>query len=217
MKSKLIQSGIALAALLAAPFAAQAADLSPSPAYKAPAYIAPAFTWSGFYAGANFGYAFGTANWTGPTAETKPDGFLGGGTLGYNLQTGIWVWGLEGDFDYTAIKGSVACGGAVVCTFKDQWLATTRGRIGYAGWGNFMPYFTGGAAFAEVKATAGGLSKSTLRTGWTVGGGVEYALWSNWSLKAEYLYTDLGKDSCCGGRTVDYTTNIVRSGLNYRF
>ena len=217
MKSKLIQSGIALAALIAAPFAAQAADLSPSPAYKAPSYVAPVFTWSGFYLGANLGYAWGTAKWTAPAATTKPDGFLGGATLGYNMQTGIWVWGLEGDFDYTAIKGSAGCGGGVTCTFKDQWLATTRGRIGYAGWNNVMTYITGGAAFADVKATSAGVSKSTMRVGWTLGAGLEYALWSNWSVKAEYLYADLGKESCCGGRTVDYNTNIVRTGLNYRF
>jgi len=217
MKSKLIQSGIALAALLAAPFAAQAADLSPSPAYKAPSYVAPVFTWSGFYVGGNIGYGFGDAKWTAPSVSSKPKGFLGGLTWGYNLQTGIWVWGIEGDLDYSAAKGSVACGG-VTCTLKDQWFGTARGRIGYAGWNNFMPYFTGGAAFADLKASAGALQKTDWRIGWTIGGGVEYALWSNWSVKGEYLYADLGKETCCGaGRSVTYTTNIVRTGLNYRF
>jgi outer membrane immunogenic protein len=220
MKSKLIQSGIALAALIAAPFAAQAADLSPSPAYKAPSYVAPVFSWSGFYAGVNAGYGWGTSKWTpGPTLS--PKGFLGGLTLGYNVQTGIWVWGLEGDYDYSAIKGSHACAGGT-CKLEDKWFGTARGRIGYAGWNNVMPYLTGGAAFANTKVTSPAGNKTEWEIGWTFGGGVEYALWSNWSVKAEYLYADLGKMNCgvsCGAPTTHVTDklNIVRTGLNYRF
>lgn len=207
MKSRLIQLGLAIATLFAAPIAASAADLGPAPSYKAPAYVAPSYaTWSGFYVGINGGYGFGTTN-----VSIDPKGFLAGGTIGYNLQTGVWVWGLEGDFDYSAMKDDDA--GTEV---KVPWFGTARGRIGYAGWGNLMPYITGGAAFANVKVDAGAGSDSKTRIGWTLGAGLEYAMWSNWSVKLEYLYADLGKASF-GGTDVEFKTSIVRAGLNYRF
>jgi outer membrane immunogenic protein len=211
MKSRLIQLGLAIAAVFAAPIAASAADLGPAPSYKAPAYVAPSYaTWSGFYVGVNAGYGSSSADGAaGGSAD--PKGFLAGGTIGYNLQTGVWVWGIEGDFDYSAMKDDG--GGADV---KIPWFATVRGRIGYAGWGNLMPYITGGAAFAKLDVDAGGASDSDTRVGWTAGAGLEYAMWSNWSVKLEYLYADLGTFDI-GGADVDVTTNIVRAGLNYRF
>lgn len=228
MTSKLIRSGIALLALLAAPLAARAADLGPAPPYKAPAYVAPVFSWTGFYVGANLGYAWGKTKWDYPPGiDWDPSGFIGGVTAGYNWQTGSWVWGLEADFDYTGVDKSHACAPAGAnCEFQNDWLGTARGRIGYAGWTNFMPYITGGAAFAHVKASNDnfGGSKSDWMFGWTAGLGVEYALWTNWSLKAEYLYADLGKTDCgasCNGvggtDNVTYKTNIFRLGANYRF
>jgi outer membrane immunogenic protein len=211
MKSRLIQLGLAIAAVFAAPIAASAADLGPAPSYKAPAYVAPSYaTWSGFYVGVNAGYGFGKAD-AAAGGNADPKGFLAGGTIGYNLQTGVWVWGIEGDIDYSAMKDD--SGGADV---KVPWFATARGRIGYAGWGNLMPYITGGAAFANLKVDAAGVSDNATRVGWTAGAGLEYAMWSNWSVKVEYLYADLGTYSLTGG-DVDFTTNIVRAGLNYRF
>jgi outer membrane immunogenic protein len=92
-----------------------------------------------------------------------------------------------------------------------------RGRIGYAGWGNLMPYITGGAAFAKMEVDAGAAgSDNDTKVGWTLGAGLEYAMFSNWSVKIEYLYADLGTYSI-GGADIDYTTNIVRAGINYRF
>jgi outer membrane immunogenic protein len=211
MKSRLIHIGLAIAALLAVPVAAQSADLGPAPSYKAPAYVAPSYaTWSGFYVGINGGYGTGKAEAAGTSVD--PKGFLAGGTIGYNLQTGVWVWGIEGDFDYSAMKDS----DAGVDT-KVPWFATVRGRIGYAGWGNLMPYITGGAAIAKLEVDAGAAgSDSDTRVGWTLGAGLEYAMFSNWSVKLEYLYADLGTYDI-GGGDVDYKTNILRAGLNYRF
>lgn len=213
MKSRLIHLGLAIAALLAAPIAANAADLGPAPSYKAPAYVSPAFSWSGFYVGLNGGYGWGSLDFDGG-GSLDPKGLLIGGTLGYNLQTGSWVWGIEGDIDYTTMKDDVGGVEGSVPLF-----GTVRGRVGYAGWANFMPYITGGAAFAQVKIDAGAAGNETnTRIGWTIGGGFEYALWSSWSVKLEYLYADLGKFSCdiCG-TDVSYKTNIVRAGVNYRF
>jgi outer membrane immunogenic protein len=228
MKSALIRTSIAVVALLIAPIAAQSADL-PRPSYKAPyapVYVAP-FSWSGFYVGLNGGYGFGTSNWANALATTgdfRVSGALAGVTLGYNLQTGSWVWGLEADIDASWIKGSttsVICSG---CETSNPWLGTGRARIGYA-WDRWLPYLTGGAAYGGIKMSGGGNSETTSKFGWTAGAGVEYAFLGNWSTKLEYLYVDLGKVSCgttvCtgagGGVDVSFTTSLVRAGLNYRF
>jgi len=222
MKSKLILAG--MAALLAAPFAAQAADL-PQPSYKAPGGIVPPAyaNWTGFYVGLNAGYGFGTSDWDHPAVSPDPKGALVGGTFGYNFQTGTWVWGLEADIDWSSMKGDATCAGGN-CTTKNDWLGTARARIGYAGWNNWLPYLTAGAAFGDVKAenpAAASVSKTQL--GWTAGAGVEYAFRSNWSVKVEYLYADLGKFDCgttCSAVVPDnvtFKTNIVRAGINYRF
>src|SRR6185437_2529291 len=106
MKRLILAAGAGLLALaMAGP--SSAADL-PRPAYKAPAYVAAPFSWSGFYVGINGGYGWGTSSWSNGAVfgnfDTK--GYLAGGTLGYNLQTGVWVWGLEADLDYSTLKGT---------------------------------------------------------------------------------------------------------------
>jgi outer membrane immunogenic protein len=224
MKTRMILTGIAAAVLLTAPLAAQAADLA-KPRYEAPpAYEAPSYaSWTGFYVGINGGYGFGTSDWNTPAVSVDPQGGLVGGTIGYNYQTGSWVWGLEGDFDWADIKGDTTCG-LGTCETKSDWFATARLRVGYGGSGNWLPYITGGAAFADVKATNSLLTSASKNMfGWTVGAGVEYAMVTNWSVKVEYLYADLGSFDCgvsCSATVpdnVDFTINIVRAGVNYRF
>ena len=225
MTSKWILTGIAAAAFLTAPLAAQAADL-PRPTYKAPAYVAPeAANWTGFYLGINGGYGFGKSDWDDPAVSVDPKGPLVGLTLGYNWQTGMWVWGLEGDIDWADIKGSADCAGGT-CETKNDWLGTARFRLGYAGWNNWLPYITGGAAFGELKAdnSASGLTTTKTQVGWTAGLGVEYAFRSHWSAKLEYLYADLGKFDCgaaCSPAVtpddVSFKANLIRAGINYRF
>jgi len=219
-----VYAGLLVAAMAAPSFAA---DL-PRPSYKAPIYTAPGFSWTGFYVGINGGYGFGKSEWSAlgaSSGEFDVKGAMLGGTLGYNLQTGSWVWGLEGDIDYTWINGTTTtpfCGPGG-CETTVPWFATARGRIGYAGWDRWLPYITGGAAFAQIKMTPpGGPDEKETKVGWTVGGGIEYALWNNWSSKIEYLYADLGTATCtaatCGVATdVTFKSHIVRLGLNYRF
>jgi outer membrane immunogenic protein len=213
--------GLLVAAMATPSFAA---DL-PRPSYKAPIYAPSFYSWTGFYAGINGGYGFGKSDWTGAggTGSTKPKGALAGVTVGYNLQTGAWVWGLEADLDYSWMKGSDS-GGTGVCTgggceTKMQWFGTGRGRLGYAGWDRWLPYVTGGLAYGNIKATpAVGSDFSKTKFGWTVGGGVEYALLANWTTKLEYLYADLGSFSGgVPGNDVTFKTHLVRAGLNYRF
>ena len=225
MTSKLTKAAAAaLVALFAAPFAAEAADI-PRPYYKAqPRSVISYYNWTGFYAGINGGYGWGTGSLDAPALSFKPKGWLLGGTLGYNYQVGSLVAGLEGDWDWSNVKGDVACG-AFQCEMRNNSLATFRGRLGYAV-DRWMPYFTGGLAYGKVKLTSTdplSVSISDDRLGWTLGGGVEYAFLGNWSAKLEYLYVDLGKFDCstsCGGPTpnnVDFKESIVRAGLNYKF
>ncbi len=224
MMTRTIRLGIAAVTLLIAPIAAQAADLA-RPSYKAPIYVAP-FSWTGFYIGLNGGYMWGQSKWSGPAGdfEVTPKGWLGGGTLGYNYQTGLWVWGIEGDIDYAALKGTSDSSFCSGCLFKETWISTVRGRVGYS-YDRWLPYLTGGLAYGNMymQGPAGGSATKT-KAGWTAGLGVEYAFAGPWSAKLEYLYVDLGSATCgmasCGLATdeeVNFKASIVRAGLNYRF
>ena len=220
---------LAMAGLMAAAWAAPSlgADL-PRPAYKAPVYVAPGFSWTGFYVGINGGYGWAKSSWSSAvtSGDVSPKGWLIGGTLGYNMLTGNFVWGLEGDIDLSTIKGSTSGGTGVCatpgCESRNRWFGTARGRIGYA-FDRWLPYLTGGAAFGDVKMSPNtGLSETKTKIGWTAGAGIEWAFMTNWSTKIEYLYADLGKSTCsaasCGVDTdVTWKANIVRLGVNYRF
>jgi outer membrane immunogenic protein len=207
--------------------AASAADMSRPPppmATKAP-YFAPYYKWTGLYAGINGGFGWGNSNWSALGSSFDTKGGLFGGQIGYNWQFGQFVYGLEGDADWTDIRGTtnvLGCG-VTVCRTKYDFLATARGRIGYAA-DRWMPYLTGGLAVGNIRTTSPGFAGiDQTNAGWTVGGGLEVAVVGNWTAKAEYLYVDLGTAGCgasCGfpaGNTVGFTTNIVRGGINYRF
>lgn len=207
---------IALGVFAPASFAADMAR-PPRAAYpvKAPEYRA--YDWTGFYAGFNAGYGWGNSKYGFDGSNTSPEGALLGGTIGYNYQWGQTVFGVESDIDWNNAKGSIGCG-LGTCETKSDWLGTTRLRLGYAV-DRFMPYITGGAAYGNVKANVPGVGfDSDTKLGWTVGGGAEYAFTPNWSVKAEYLYVDLGKLNCAScGSTVKFNENIVRAGVNYKF
>ena len=95
--------------------------------------------------------------------------------------------------------------GSSTCETSNDWLATFRGRIGYA-FDRWLPYITGGGAYGNVKATVSvpiaGLSASASNNqfGWTVGAGLEYAFLGNWTAKIEYLYVDLGSFNSAASR-----------------
>jgi len=219
---RLVLAGIGALAVMTAMGSANAADLPHRHAMpvKAPMYEAP-YNWTGFYIGINGGGGFGHSNWDAFGTGFNTSGGLVGGTIGYNHQMGQVVFGLEGDGDWSDLRGSGLCAG-VSCETRNNWLATARGRIGYA-FDRFLPYLTAGMAYGDVRATAAGVvSFNSTNIGWTGGGGLEYAFLNNWSAKLEYLYVDLGKAGCdataCGVATdVNFTSNIVRGGINYRF
>lgn len=241
MKRMLIAGGFAGGLALAAAGQALAADL-PQPAPlppRAPATyipaVAPVYNWGGVYVGINGGWGFGSSDWTDNDGYTSgrfnPDGFLIGGTLGFNFQTGGFVFGVEGDGDWTDINGNTGggCGGlpgggGVTCETKNDWLATIRGRLGYA-FDRVLLYGTAGGAGGNVESGfSGGSFDSSDKFGWTVGGGLEFGITPNLTAKVEYLYVDLGSGSCsssCAGLntpvSVSFTQSLVRAGLNAKF
>jgi outer membrane immunogenic protein len=184
--------------------------------------------------GINGGYGFGSSDWTGGGLNTgtfNTSGFLVGGTLGFNYQVDEFVLGAETDLDWTGITGSIAngcnaagVGGPAVlgpCQTANNWLGTTRARLGYAA-DRVLFYGTGGVAYGDVKATAFGVTTSSTQIGWTAGAGVEAAFADNWTARIEYLYVDLGNASCgatCGGAPVDvsFTQSLVRAGIDFKF
>jgi outer membrane immunogenic protein len=202
---------------------AGAADLpyrSPPPAYRAPVY-STVYNWTGFYLGINGGGGWGRSRWDN-LDTTDLSGGLIGATVGYNVQVGQVVFGVEGDIDWSGISGSgnsVLCAG---CSTRNNWLSTIRGRVGYA-FDRFLPYVTGGLALGNINATVPGLiGINQINAGWTVGAGIEYGVTNNVSNKAEYLYVDLGSVNCglnCAPASgnVSFYANVLRGGVNFRF
>lgn len=186
------------------------------------AYI-PVYNWTGFYIGLNGGGAWGTSKWDSIGSFDVSGGMIGG-TAGYNWQVGQFVFGLEGDADWTNISGKTSSACAFGCKTSNSWLATVRGRVGYS-FDRFLPYLTGGLAFGNIKPVQAGFAGGDdTNVGWTVGGGMEFVIAGNWTAKAEYLFVDLGKFNCglgCGSGfnpdNVSFTSHVVRGGVNFRF
>ncbi len=213
-----------IAALLAVPVGAEAADLGAGMPVKAPAVApVPYYNWTGFYLGLNGGGAFGDSRnhdaLRGITTSFPISGGLFGGTAGYNYQIGSTVLGLEGDVDWAGIRGNGTVGGVNYRSYLN-WISTVRGRVGVA-FDRFLPYVTGGAAIGDIKDTvttpAATFSGTGTSTGWTVGAGIEYGITPSVSVKAEYLYVDLPSVSPLPNDKADARTSMVRGGVNWRF
>jgi outer membrane immunogenic protein len=215
---------------------AQAADLPPArmpPAVAPIAYAPPVYNWTGFYVGGNIGGGFADSQWSdpfgGPHNTFNDSGFIGGGQVGYNAQFNWFVLGVEGDFDWTNLKGSGTDSFGDSINTKTEWTSTATGRVG-AAFDRLLVYGKGGIAFAQDRSTlndvfGGSASTSQTRTGWTAGAGLEYALDRNWSAKVEYDYLGFGSQTLNLGTPAlaGYTTNAslnvqeVKAGINYHF
>jgi outer membrane immunogenic protein len=235
-------------ALCVLPFAASAADL-PTKA-PPPRVVQPIpFTWTGFYVGVSAGfisqnsrgYDFGNTNDLDGLINNSGDqygipgvGGLFGGNIGYNWQFAPnWVVGIEADIAWSGVNNSftvTSINTLATATYSSKldYLGTVRGRIGYA-FDRALLYATGGFAYGGVNNFAGNgpnrtVSTSETQTGWTVGGGLEYAFANNLTARVEALYVDLGtsegattsvSSSCRFGFKNQYT--LGRLGLNYKF
>ncbi len=154
-----------------------------------------------------------------------------GGYAGYNFQFGQWVISVEGDLAWIASGHDTfwdPAGSLRYDKVKLNWLAHARGRLGFA-IGSFLPYFSAGAAFADVDAShlgpvIGGLtewSANNIRTGYSLGGGIAYQLALNWLFRVEYIYDHFDTkyyDWAAGTRYSysDLTINTVRAGIAFR-
>ena len=235
---RLMFAGVIAGAWSSCALAADLGPYNPPPRYE-PVYEPVrdhGYNWQGLYLGVNAGYGWGSDNastFVGPataSGSVSPDGWFGGGQIGYNAQFNALVLGLEADLQGADISDTTALagGGAFTQATTDiEWFSTLRGRIGYAA-GPALLYVTGGWAFADVntsvaQTTAGGsvaMSNDDIKSGYTLGGGVEWAFAPNWSLKSEYLYVDLGEESFStpvGTYTTETDFHTARVGLNYRF
>jgi outer membrane immunogenic protein len=214
---------------------ANAADLPI--AMKAPPPV-PGFSWTGFYVGADVGYAWGkdstseyftgTNTFTGFKWNYNANSFVGGLYAGGNYQSGNFVLGLESDIEAAGNRGGFFDPPGSGDTRVD-WQGSFRGRAGFA-FDKALFYGTGGLAFANISHTytnlITGISETTagVRTGWTAGGGVEVALTHNILARAEYRYTDFGSyryDSILSfpGLTGEQRPRFdtVRVGVAYKF
>jgi len=185
------------------------------------------------------------AGWDSIAANggSDPTGWFGGGQIGYNFQlSNNVVLGAEADFQFGSLTDRLNYTAADIglddqdfgsIDTKIESFGTVRARLGYA-MDRFLPYVTGGLAWGNVKVSeqwssytggvydpfwSGSASKTETLWGWTVGGGLEYAVTDNWTVKGEYLYADLGDinwDSAAG-TNIDVTLQTVKLGVNYKF
>jgi outer membrane immunogenic protein len=220
---RVVTASLGVSALLAGMGLAAAADLGRryDPPARAPIY-ATGYTWTGFYVGINGGGGWGRSTWDAIDTFDVSGGLIGG-TIGHNWQFGPAVVGVEGDLDWSGIKETTTTLCPLGCETRNSWLATVRGRLGYA-FDRVLPFITGGLAVGDITATTPLLPGGSISTaGWTVGAGLEFAVVSNVTIKAEYLYVDLGDFNCglnCGlapTGNVSFYTNVGRAGLNVRF
>jgi outer membrane immunogenic protein len=214
--------GIAFFSLLGA---ASAADIPPAQPYRAPAMVPASFNWTGFYLGAYGGYAFGAGDVSGF------DGWMAGGTIGYNYQPvgSAFVFGIEADGGWTNFGDSttfIAPGVVFTASSEAKATATLRARFG-AAFDRTLVYVTGGGAWLRNEISLGlaiagvgaiGATDTRNHMGYAVGGGLEYAFTPNWSVKAEYLYLGLGSENYFSiVPSGDVNIHTVKLGLNYRF
>jgi len=236
MYRQLLMASAGVIALAGSAFAADLPSRAPPPVYVPPA---PIFTWTGIYIGGQVGYAWGTnnANLGGFGFSSNNSGVIGGAHVGYNLQLSQFVVGLEGDVDGSSLSKTVSAtpilGGVLLPATINSKLdvqGSIRGRIGYA-WDRVLIYGTGGVAFGgfngSITGPLGGFdSTSTTRVGWTAGGGLEYAITNNWSVRAEYRYTQFGSSTFFSTAAFaplavsisrKFNENRVQVGFSYKF
>ncbi|WP_348536017.1 outer membrane protein [Labrys sp. LIt4] len=230
MKRLLLAASV-LTLLSGASFAADLAPQAVEPV--APAY-AP-YSWTGFYVGLNAGGAWNDSKWSPvagvtsfPSFNTNGSGFIYGAQAGYNYQINQFVVGLEGDFSGSTVKGDGSCAGtAARCETKQDWLASIRGRVGYA-FDRLLIYGTGGVAFTQYKnRETSPISVSwgdSTRTGWTVGLGAEYAITDHITAGVEWKYYDFGDKNENANPVINpsaikfkETEHTVIGKINYKF
>lgn len=205
---------------------------------KSPPPPPPPYSWTGFYIGVNGGAGTGTTESSlnvgsflasfgipgvalvvpGPSQTFS--GFLGGAQLGYNWQTGVFVLGIEGDFDGAFLQGNTSCILVFNCNVKHDWVGDITARLGVVAFDKALVYVKGGAAWEDSKYSIGNsvtipapgifgfsgtfaanASASNTPVGGLLGMGIEYGFLPNWSAKIEYDFIDFGTQNLNFGIT----------------
>jgi len=253
--SRLLASSAAVALLSTAAFAADL-PLPMEPVEEV--FAAPAYDWTGLYIGGQGGFAWGEFDYDDPTEfdaggaifnygdfSFDADGPLAGGHIGYNMQSGYWVFGVEVDAQWTDIEGSRRFVASIFDLFPSatfdtlaeselEWFGTARARIG-AAFDRFHIYATGGLAYGEIDSTlsfpptAGGPvvfidRDSEFHFGAAGGAGVEFALTDNIIFGAEGLYVHLFDEEhayLIAGDTytmdIDLSAVLARGSVSFKF
>ena len=237
---------------------ALSADI-PARVYKAPvAAPAPVSTWTGFYIGGEVGGAWANSDvvvttppggnfFTGDRLSSgDPSGWLGGVAGGADYQTGPWVFGIKGSYNWADINGDTITASTVVPTRdvltheRFKWVGMVLGRVGYAVWPDFLLYVNGGWAWSGRESTSQTVIRATGAVvatsagsetlgGWTVGVGGEYRVWRYASVLLQYNYVDFGTHAVTSniltgptagtvvGRDLSTNMHLLRFGVNLRF
>jgi len=193
---------------------------------------AAAQDWSGFYVGAHAGYAWGDAEMPyggvgGPFVFTQDDanidGALFGGQLGYNWQHGGWVFGVEGDIEWTDMSGDDGGSGGDVNGVDINWQGSIRGRVGHTlGSGDTLLYGTVGWVMQDVDASAPAQDVNQSIDGIVYGVGLEHRFSSNWSASVEYRHEDMDQERFSFpidgyDEGIETDNDSVRVAFNYHF
>jgi outer membrane immunogenic protein len=204
----------------------------------APVPAAAGYNWSGGYIGVQAGYGFGHQAWPDFAPQGGSfgaNGWLAGGTVGANAQAGKFVFGVEGEWMGTGIKGTdhstLDFGGGDLqhnsLGSQTDWLAIASARAGFVVGDRLLIYGKGGVALAEEKYTydvfevanigslTGSLSGKAVRTGVVAGAGAEYALGGNWSAKIEYDYIKMSAQNITTNGTYFYNAPPTVGSLAY--
>jgi len=251
MLSKFLLASSLLLAMAASAAAADLPAEKGPPVYTPPP--PPVFSWTGVYIGAQVGYAWNNTSAPFDESfgfalpgESNGGGVIGGGHVGANYELGSLggflpflggsgggiVIGVEGDVNGSSQRASGVDPadylGVVGFTTRKDVDASIRGRIGVA-FDRVLIYGTGGGAYGDIRTNFYdnlGDFDGTFnhgRFGWTVGGGLEYAIDNNWSVRAEYRYTDYGRITDFAATTTgDFISqhvrdNRVQAGFSYKF
>jgi outer membrane immunogenic protein len=212
-----VAAAIGMTALMGISAALAADVVNEVPAPAVPMDVAPVASWSGAYGGVTAGYGFaGRSEDETVGNEIDTDGFVGGGFVGYNHDTGTGiVAGVEGDLGYNGVEGDNA--GTRV---KGGVEGSARARLGYTLTPDMLGYVTAGGAATHMSVEEGGVEDSATQLGWTAGVGTDVKLTEKVFGRVEYRYTDYGSETFntgSGPRDVDAKDHRVQLGVGMQF
>jgi outer membrane immunogenic protein len=251
---RLLMASVAIVGLSLPAMAADAVPPAP-PIVAVTPPVATGFNWTGPYVGAFGGYGFGLStatttndgfdeNLPGATLGVNPRGILGGITVGYNVDTGVLLFGIEGTAGYNAGRGTTTITTGIGNADPDGvvnddqgavnygWYATLGGRVGVA-MDRTLLFATAGGVITQYINAYGDLDPGPVadagdltglagpQFGYVLGAGAEFAFDANWTAKLEYNYLNLGTDTTgnLDGDTFTHrnSSHLIRFGLNYLF